>query len=451
MAVPNNVDIYREHSFECACGRIHSLPIRDVDISPGAARKLADKVSELALGRHGALITDAGVHRSLGRDLLGVWQASGLNLVPLIMPGPVNPTADTVGRVLCSLPMETDFIVTLGGGSITDLGRYIASRLKLPVVAIPSAMSMDGFFTNMSVITIDDIQRTLYLEYPHIVLADTTILSTCPPHMNASGLGEAMAKVSAGLDWYLSHQIRGSYYCDTIAEIMGSCVERASDIAVAEGINRSEAAAVSALTDGLYRSAVGMSWCNASVCGSGAEHLLNHYWIRCQHLRGIRQSMHGQAVGVGAVVDLMMWEEVMNRDPSSLPNSLGPATSSNDWEVGVRTAFGEQAEEILELQRGQHIFDEQVRRAEIERIRDSATALEKKYAASPDAGYVAERLKRAGAPSTPAQLGLSREEFVTSVKYAKEMRTGRYNIIWMADTLGWLDEIAELLAGRLGY
>ena len=55
-----------------------------------------------------------------------------------------------------------------------------------------------------------------------------------------------------------------------------------------------EKKAIENLTDALYKSAVAMAWYDSSPCGSGAEHQLNHFWIKCQDEKGVPQSMHGQ-------------------------------------------------------------------------------------------------------------------------------------------------------------
>lgn len=427
------------------------MPIASVDVSRGAARRLPAEVAALALGDKGLLLTDEIVFDALRHDIHPGWLAGGLDLRSQVLKGKVVPNEEAIGRVICGIPQDTDYLVTVGGGTVTDLGRYVGSRLRLPVVAVPSTMSMDGFFTNMSVIIIDGLQHTLYLDYPVAVLADTDLISQCPPTINSAGVGEVIAKVSAGLDWFAAHQVKDVHYCPTIAELMGSCISVGSSEATVEGLPQSDRDALADLSDGLYRSAVGMSWYAASVCGSGGEHLLNHFWMMCQDNRGVPQSMHGRAVGSGAVVDLMVWEEIMKLDLTRLPHGIGPGVDEEHWKNEIRRVYGDMSGEILALQAGNHLFDECSRHTELARVRDRAAVLRERFEATPSADELARKLRKAGTAASPRELGITRQEFIDSVLYAKEMRTGRYNSLWLADSLGHLEQIAESVAARLGY
>lgn len=449
--MPNMVDIYSRHTFDCSCGRTHVLPIGSVDISRGAARRVPAKVAEHALGEVGMLLTDEVVFDGLGKDIHATWLEQGLAMQAQVLKGRVVPTEETVGRVICGIPQDVSYLVTLGGGTVTDIGRYVGSRLKLPVIAIPSAMTMDGFFTNMSVIIINGLQRTLYLDYPAVILADTDIISQCPAFMNAAGVGEVVAKISAGLDWYVAHQVKDVYYCAEIADMMDSCIVHGAGDPTVDGIRGGDSEAVSQLADGLYRSAVGMAWYDSSVCGSGAEHQLNHFWVMCQDNRGAPQSMHGQAVGSGSVVNLMIWEEIMKHDLSSLPAGVGDAMDRDAWVAGVTRVYGDGADDIFALQEHNHSFDPSARAAELVRVRERAAALRGRFLATPPADELADKLRRAGTATSPVELGITRQEFVDSILYAKEMRAGRYNSLWLAETLGFVDEIAETVAAKLGY
>lgn len=113
---------------------------------------------------------------------------------------------------------------------MTDVVRYVATRLKLECVSIPSAMTMDGFFTNMSIIIVDGLQVTYYLNYPSLILADSDIIAKAPSVMNAAGVGEVISKISAGMDWYAGKLIKDIYYCDRVEAMMGECIaEGAAD------------------------------------------------------------------------------------------------------------------------------------------------------------------------------------------------------------------------------
>ena len=153
-------NIYERHDFDCECGRHHKMPIGEVVIASGASRKLPYYVKALALGKKGILVTDEVIFESIGREIYADWQEQGLEIECYVLKGRIRPDEYTVGDVICNTPFDADYIVSLGGGTVTDVVRYVATRLNLECVSIPSAMTMDGFFTNMSIIIVDGLQVT---------------------------------------------------------------------------------------------------------------------------------------------------------------------------------------------------------------------------------------------------------------------------------------------------
>jgi|GEM_PF-1010894 len=449
----HDIDIYEHHEFFCDCGKTHVMPVGEVSIGAGIAKSLPSHVARLHLGKKGLLITDEVIFNSLGQDIYEAWLAQGLEISCFVLKGRILPNEDAVGRVVCNVPFGTDYLVSIGGGTVTDIVRYVATRLQIPGVSIPSAMTMDGFFTNMSVIIINGLQNTYYLDYPALILADTEIIAKAPSFMNAAGAGEVISKISAAMDWYAANQIKDIYYCDAVADMMGQCIQEGSCDATIEGIPSGIPSAVQSLTDALYKSAVGMAWYGSSPCGSGAEHQLNHFWIMCQDNKKIRQSMHGQAVGVGAVVNLMIWEEIMKLDFShfDIDGALDRMISREEWSAAIQRVYGEGAEDILKLQKTNHSFDRNTRRLELVRILERIEALRNKLSSLPTAEALSRKLETAGGPNRPQQLNIDRQELIDSICYAKEMRTGRYNSLWMIESLGIQEKVANAVAERLGY
>ncbi len=104
------------------------------------------------------------------------------------------PDEASIGKVFCNVTPQIDFLVSIGGGTITDIVRYVATRLHIPTVSIPSAMTMDGFFTNMSLILLNGLKTTYYGDDPAIVLGDMEIIAKAPPFMNARVLVKSPRK-----------------------------------------------------------------------------------------------------------------------------------------------------------------------------------------------------------------------------------------------------------------
>ncbi|MDO4287813.1 MAG: iron-containing alcohol dehydrogenase [Eubacterium sp.] len=441
----DHINIYAEHEFDCFCGKKHRMSIGEVVIGSQAALRLPETVKRLELGKKGFLVTDEKIFQSFGQDIYSAWLEKNINIEKYILSGRVHPDENTIGKVICSVPFDVDYIISIGGGTITDIIRYVATRLNLPAISIPSAMTMDGFFTNMSVIVINGLQETYYIDYPKIILADTDIIAKAPGFMNAAGVGEVVSKISATMDLYAAHLIKDVYYCDDVNEMMGQCISEGTDPVVVDGLPSGNPKAIELLTDSLYKSAVGMAWYGSSPCGSGAEHQMNHYWMMCQDAKGIPQSMHGQAVGVGAIINMMIWEEILSLDfdDFDIEGALKKTWTREDWATKIREVYGDGAEDILQLQKENHNFDREKRRKEIECILMHRDELREKLHSLPSAERISKMLFECGGPNSPKQLKLEKEDIINSIYYAKDMRAGRYNSLWVAEALGVLDRVAS--------
>ena len=60
------------------------------------------------------------------------------------------------------------------------------------------------------------------------------------------------------------------------------------------------------------------------------------------------------------------------------------------------------------------------------------------------------RLKSAATACRPQEMGLDRQDVMDAIYYAKEMRTGRYNSLWMLEALGLQEAIGSAVCSRLG-
>jgi glycerol-1-phosphate dehydrogenase [NAD(P)+] len=438
-------DIHKKHSFECPCSMTHASPIEEMVIGPGVIRNLPAVIEHLGIGKNVLVVSDTVVMNIAGKRVIQNWENAGLSVTTHVFRLPLVPDEHALGSVLIAASPGCDCIVGLGGGSITDIVRYVASRLGIPHIPVPTAMTHDGFFTDMALLIVDGIKTTIMADPPAAVIADLEIISGAPGRMNAAGLGEMSSKVTALADWYAASVIRGELYCTEVERLMREAVDQA--FAAAEGISRGDLTALGSVTDALYKSAVDMYWYGSARTGAGAEHHLTHYWVMRHNLRGVEPNLHGEEVGVASVLVLDMWERILAIDETTFDRDAAVAgmQSRREWEAAVRKGYGDAAGGILRTQKNKS-FDPEERRNEIQAILNALPRLRNKFADFlPSWGEQAQRLKAAGAPYTPAQLHVTREEIIDSVLYAKEQRS-KYTSLWVADALGLLPELSVALA-----
>ena len=101
-----------------------------------------------------------------------------------------------------------DLIITIGSGTMTDVGKMAATRNgAIPQIVVQTASSVDGFTDNVSVILRSGVKQTVPSLWPTIVLADTTTIGAAPRELNTSGFGEAISLFTAAADWYLANLV----------------------------------------------------------------------------------------------------------------------------------------------------------------------------------------------------------------------------------------------------
>lgn len=437
-------DLHKAHSFACTCQRTHSSPIGEALIGEGTLACLPQVLQRLGIGRNILVVTDEVVYRIIGEKAKALWEEGGLSPSFFVFRCPMLPDETAIGQVFVAADEKVDAVVALGGGSLTDVVRYVAHRIHKPHIPVPTVMSHDGFFTDMALLLIGGMKTTIVCEPPTAVIADMDIIKAAPVRMNAAGLGEMASKLTAVADWYAAHLVRGEHYCEEVENLMQEAISQA--FATSDGVRSGDVAALQSLADALYKSAVDMYWYGSARTGAGAEHHLTHYWVMRHAQRKERPNMHGEEVGVGAVLVIDMWKRILAIDEKAfdVEKAVRALPSRDEWIKIVEKGYGPSAPEAFKAQKNKS-FDPDERRQEIRRILNALPALREKFSYLPDYKDLARRLKAAGAPFVPSQLHVTREELIDSVLYAKEVRS-KYTSLWIADALGMLPELSVALA-----
>ncbi len=234
-----------------------------------------------------------------------------------------------------------DAVVSVGGGTITDIGKVATHALAdIPLVAIQTAASVDGFTDDVSVVLRNGVKRTIPSRWPDVVIADVETIGHAPPRMNIAGFGEINSMFTAPADWLLAALLG----VDTsFHEMPIRLLER-----VAEGVEEWSAGlgvrpeSTERLTRALAIRGIATGVSGSTACLSGVEHLISHMLDMNNGFHGRPIGLHGLQVGAGSVVAAAAWEELFDRldsDPgvaSRLPDRV--ATAERDQ---VEAAFAE--------------------------------------------------------------------------------------------------------------
>lgn len=345
--------------FDCECGKKHAVSIDSIITGEDVHERTAEEV--LRTGAQKVfLLADVNTYEVLGgiveKQLEG--KVSELKKLVFNSSAPLIPDEAALGRILTEIAQDTELIIAVGSGTINDLARFAAYKLRLPYIIVCTAPSMDGYASVVSPLIVDKHKKTFQGVYPVSIISDTSVMKEAPMHMLQSGFGDVVGKLTALCDWELARRAVGEYFCSPTAAMvekaLGRCIESSP------GVVKRDVKAVEHMTEGLLLTGMAIGLVGVSRPASGAEHTLAHYWEIDAIKHGREHLLHGALVGVGTVAVASIYEL-----------------------LGSETTYGVKG---------------------------------------PSADYVAELLSRIGAKVFPADAGISRELFRESILRGMEIR-----------------------------
>ncbi|NLC69007.1 MAG: sn-glycerol-1-phosphate dehydrogenase [Clostridiaceae bacterium] len=372
-------------SFYCeSCKREHSVDIERIIVEKGAVNKVLDVAAGF---RHGKvfLVADNNTYAVCGEKVESLLEEDGYDLKTFVFntPHQLVPGEQTLGRLLVEIEKGTVLIVAVGSGVINDMCRYLSYKMDIPYIIVGTAPSMDGYASPVTPTIVDGIKATLGGVYPYAIIGDLDVLKEAPMEMIHAGFGDILGKMIALTDWDLSRKLNGEKYCESCVAIMRNALQKC--IENVEGIKNRGETAIKHLMGALILAGVTMGMYGGSRPASGAEHHYAHYWDEDAISRGEEHALHGNSVGVGAVIASEVYRLISDR----IPVKVNPPSPEE-----VRVLLG-----------------------------------------------------RLGACDNPGDLGISRELFRRSVIHSKDNRP-KFTIMHLAGQLGLLENIAEVLTEK---
>jgi glycerol-1-phosphate dehydrogenase [NAD(P)+] len=372
-------------SFDCSCGKNHSVNIEKLIISDDISEVLVKALEPFRAGKL-FILSDSNTYKIMGANVCEsltnhgflyksfTFDTGGFNLIP---------DERAVGRLLVELEQDTVLILAVGSGVLNDLARIIAYKTGKPFAVACTAPSMDGYASVVSPLIINSKKTTYAGKYPYGIFADINIMSRAPMDMIRAGFGDVLGKLTALSDWRLSNIITGEYYCPTTAILVQNAVDKC--IESVAGLVLREPEAIRKQIEALILTGISMGFVGASRPASGTEHQLAHYWEVKAIKEGREHPLHGNAVGVGTVITAMLYELSSHMLPKGFEH--------------------------------------------------------------PKAKLVAELLKQLGAATSPKEIGIDRYMFVDGMLNAMYLRD-KYTLLKFCHERGKLTEFTDILTGR---
>ena len=267
---------------------------RDVRVGHGVLEELGDVLDELDVGETVLIVTGAHTRKLAGDRASEVVRKAGYEPSTIEIGG---ATLHDVALVeLEGRRVKPAVLMGVGGGSIIDVGKLAAYRLKIPFISVPTNAAHDGITSPRASIKEDKGNASKEANTPWAIVADTAVISQAPYRMLAAGCADAMSNTTAVLDWKLAHRLRGEEYSSfaaTLAESAAELVIKSAGL-IRPGLEESSWIVVKSL----IVSGVSMSVAGSSRPASGSEHMFSH--TLDQLAPGA--AYHGEQVGIGSIM-----------------------------------------------------------------------------------------------------------------------------------------------------
>jgi glycerol-1-phosphate dehydrogenase [NAD(P)+] len=290
------------------------------------------------------------------------------------------------------------------------------------------------------------VKVSLYNHGPEGILLDSEILAQAPMRMLQAGLGDMVAKYVALCEWRISHLVTGEYYCEDVAGLMRSALQKI--MAVSDRIALRDPDAIGSVAEGLVLAGIGMAYAGISRPASGLEHYFSHMWEMMALERGEPYDLHGIQVGIGTVLTLKIYEKLATVTPDRARAEAHMRAFDRDaWEAEVRRVFGSTADQIIAIEDRVRKNDPAAHARRLDKIiahwDDILTIIREEL---PDTRWLCDAMAATGMPMTPADIGVSDRDVIDAYIGSRDIRD-KYlscSVIW---DLGMTDDFVKYLAG----
>jgi glycerol-1-phosphate dehydrogenase [NAD(P)+] len=209
-----------------------------------------------------------------------------------------------------------EVVYAVGGGLAADMGKYLAARRGLPLICVPTALSVDAFFTWASGVRQRGCVSYVETKPPDRLVIDWTVLGAAPPPIRAAGICDVLSIATGSWDWrYAESKGRnppGMAYVPWVDRAAAAILEGALDCAEAAG--RGDRDGLKGLLDCLVME---VQLCN-QIEHSRPEEGSEHYFAYAMENEMGKGLPHGDLVGPG----ILLMAERQGQDPVPLRRAL---------------------------------------------------------------------------------------------------------------------------------
>ncbi|MCS7140333.1 MAG: NAD(P)-dependent glycerol-1-phosphate dehydrogenase [Nitrososphaerota archaeon] len=266
---------------------------RKILIGKGVVERLSDVAKSLGLTGKAFVLLSKTSHKLVGEVALNSLSEGGFDVFDESVGASVEEQGEVIER---ANNVKPDFIVSIGGGTIIDLGKYAAFKLGVAFISVPTVASHDGISSPMVALKSLGVPYSIKTKPPTAIIADVNTIMRAPHRFLASGCGDVIAKLTAVRDWLLAHKIKNEYYGEYAASLALLSAKLIMRHARLIGAHKEDGVRV--VIEALVSCGVAMCIAGSSRPCSGAEHQFSHML----DIIAPKPALHGEQCGVGTIM-----------------------------------------------------------------------------------------------------------------------------------------------------
>jgi glycerol-1-phosphate dehydrogenase [NAD(P)+] len=137
---------------------------------------------------------------------LAAAERAGLRLHAGLRAEPDKADERSFERIASIAHDDIEVVYGVGGGLAADAAKYVAWRRGLPLVVIPTALSVDAHLTWACGVRRDGCVAYLETGPAQTLYADYALLGAAPAHVRAAGVCDLLSIATGLWDWRLAEQ-----------------------------------------------------------------------------------------------------------------------------------------------------------------------------------------------------------------------------------------------------
>jgi glycerol-1-phosphate dehydrogenase [NAD(P)+] len=154
--------------------------------------------SEIQEKRHVLLVTSAPAWNAVKDSLRGLNIAATLEVI--------EATIENWDSLVTRHLTPAEVVYAVGGGLTADAAKYFSIKLDLPLVVLPTALSVDAFITAASGIRRDGCVYYIETKPPENLILDLDVIAKAPVFIRAAGITDVMSIATGCWDWKFAQE-----------------------------------------------------------------------------------------------------------------------------------------------------------------------------------------------------------------------------------------------------